>query len=598
MSVYQAPAADMEFVINEVVGLESTQALPGHEDVNAELVSSIIEEAGKFATGILDPLNWPGDREGAKLEDHVVTPATGFTGAYKKFSEGGWGGLSNDPDWGGQGLPHIISALTSEMWHAACTSFALCPMLTAGAVQAVKRHGSDELKEIFLSKLISGEWSGTMNLTEPQAGSDLSAVRAKAIPEGDHYRIYGTKIYITWGEHTMADNIIHLVLARTPDAPEGVKGISLFVVPKYLVNSDGSIGERNDVKCVSIEEKLGIHASPTCVMAFGDGEGATGYLVGAENRGLQYMFTMMNFARLEVGIEGLALAERSYQRAAEFAKGRIQGRSLGQGSGERVSIIHHPDVRRMLLTMKSQVEAMRSIVLQTCSYLDQALTHESEEERARYQRMFDLLTPVVKGWCTEQSIEITSLGVQVHGGMGFVEETGAAQYLRDARITPIYEGTTGIQANDLIGRKVATERGLTALELISMMRETIKDLGKYEGHSGLTKIKEQLNEAVASLEHSVKWVVDTYMDDPETASAGSVPLLKLFGTVAGGWMLARSAIIAKKRLDEGGDNAKFYRGKLATCRFYAENILPLATVLNGQVVGGHKTIVALDESYF
>ncbi len=598
MSVYQAPAADMEFVVNELVGLAPIQALPGNEEVNAELLSSIIEEAGKFATGVLDPLNWPGDREGAKLENHVVTPAAGFTAAYKAFCDGGWGGLANDPRWGGQGLPHMFQALAAEMWNSSCMSFALCPMLTAGAIQAIKRHGSDGLKEIYLNKLVSGEWSGTMNLTEPQAGSDLSAVRAKAVPEGDHYRIFGTKIYITWGEHTMADNIVHLVLARTPDAPEGVKGISLFVVPKFLVNADGSIGERNDVKCVSIEEKLGIHASPTCVMAFGDDDGAIGYLVGAENRGLQYMFTMMNFARLEVGIEGVAISERSYQRAATFAKGRVQGRSIGLGSGDRVSIIHHPDVKRMLLTMKCQVEAMRALALQNCSYLDRALHHQDEAERTRYQSMFDLLTPVVKGWCTEQSIEITSMGIQVHGGMGFVEETGAAQYLRDARITPIYEGTTGIQANDLIGRKVATENGITAFQLIEQMRQTIEDLDEFKSHSGLSKIRDKFQISVEALEESVQWVVNTYPKDPQRASAGAVPLLKLFGTVCGGWMLARSAIIAKKGLDAESQKAKFYRGKLATSRFYAENILPLASVFNDQVVGGHKTVVALDESYF
>ena len=598
MSVYHAPAADMEFVINELVGLEAIQTLPGNDEINSELVSSIIEEAGKFATGILDPLNWPGDRQGAKLENHVVTSADGFSEAYKQYSEGGWGGLSNDPEWGGQGLPHIVAALTSEMWHASCMSFALCPMLTAGAVQAVKRHGSDKLKDIYLSKLISGQWSGTMNLTEPQAGSDLSAVRSKAVPEGEYHRIYGTKIYITWGEHEMAENIVHLVLARTPDAPEGVQGISLFVVPKYLVNDDGSLGNRNDVKCISIEEKLGIHASPTCVMAFGDEYGAVGYLVGEENRGLQYMFTMMNFARLEVGIEGLAISERSYQRAAEFAKGRVQGRAIGKGSGDRVSIIHHPDVRRMLLTMKSQIEAMRALTLQTCLHLDLAMAHSDDAERVNNQNMFDLLTPVVKGWCTEQSIEITSLGIQVHGGMGFVEETGAAQYLRDARIAPIYEGTTGIQANDLIGRKVAAEKGVTAFRLIASMRDTINQLETYEGHSGLQTIKEKLQSAVDSLEQAVSWVVETYLDDPQRASAGSVPLLKLFGTVSGGWMLARSAIIAKKRLDAGVEKSKFYRGKLATCRFYSENILPISGLLRDQVIEGHKTIVAMDETYF
>ena len=452
MSIYSAPINDMQFVVKELIGLEQISRLPGCEEATPDLVDAVIEEAGKFASGVLDPLNWPGDQHGAVLKDHVVTPAPGFSEAYTQFCEAGWGALANEPQWGGQGLPHLVSALTSEMWNAACMSFALCPMLTTGAVQAIKRHGTPEQQAMYLPNLVSGKWSGTMNLTEPQAGSDLSAVRSRAVPEGDHYRISGTKIFITWGEHTMAENIIHLVLARTPDAPEGVKGISLFIVPKFLVNSDGSPGERNDVKCVSIEHKLGIHGSPTCVMAYGDGDGAIGYLVGEENRGLQYMFTMMNFARLEVGVEGVAIADRAYQRALEFAKGRVQGREAGVKSGDRVTIIHHPDVRRMLMSMKAQTEAMRAIAVATSAYLDLALLHPDAKQRARNQNLFDLMTPVVKGWCTEQSIEIASIGVQIHGGMGFVEETGAAQYLRDARITTLYEGTTGIQANDLMGR--------------------------------------------------------------------------------------------------------------------------------------------------
>ncbi|MGD8790181.1 MAG: acyl-CoA dehydrogenase family protein, partial [Burkholderiales bacterium] len=419
MSTYSAPIDDMRFVVKELVGLEQISALPGCEEATPDLVDAVIEEAGKFATGVLDPLNWSGDQHGAKLSENVVTASPGFGDAYKQFSEAGWGALANDVQWGGQGLPHVVSALTSEMWNASCMSFALCPMLTAGAVQAIKRHGTPEQQAMYLPKLVSGEWSGTMNLTEPQAGSDLSAVRARAVPEGDHYRISGTKIFITWGEHDMAENIIHLVLARTPGAPDGVKGISLFVVPKFLVNSDGSLGERNDVKCVSIEHKLGIHASPTCVMAYGDADGAIGYLVGEENRGLHYMFTMMNAARLEVGIEGVAIADRAYQRALEFAKQRVQGREAGVKSGDRVTIIHHPDVRRMLMSMKAQTEAMRALAVQASAYLDLALLHPDNDERDRNQSLFDLLTPVVKGWCTEQSIEIASTGVQIHGGMGF-----------------------------------------------------------------------------------------------------------------------------------------------------------------------------------
>ena len=361
MSTYSAPIDDMQFVVKDLIGLEAVSQLPGFEEVTADLVDAVIEEAGKFASGVLDPLNQPGDQKGAVLDGHVVTPAPGFSDAYDQFCEAGWGALANDPQWGGQGLPHSISALTSEMWNAACMSFCLCPMLTSGAIQAIKRHGTEQQQATFLPNLVSGKWSGTMNLTEPQAGSDLSAVRARAVPEGDHYRISGTKIFITWGEHTMTENIVHLVLARTPDAPEGVKGISLFIVPKFLVNGDGSLGDRNDVKCVSIEHKLGIHASPTCVMAYGDSDGAIGYLVGEENRGLEHMFTMMNFARLEVGIEGVAIADRAYQRALEFAKTRVQGREAGVRSGDRVTIIHHPDVRRMLMSMKAQIEAMRAL---------------------------------------------------------------------------------------------------------------------------------------------------------------------------------------------------------------------------------------------
>src|SRR5689334_4955800 len=439
MPEYTAPLRDMQFVIKELAGLDAISQLPGCEEATPDLVDAVLEEAGKFAAGALSPLNQSGDEEGCKLDDGVVTTAKGFKAAYREFIDAGWTGLGGATAFGGQGLPHIISGLVSEMWNSANMSFCLCPMLTTGVVNALIRHGSQSQQETYLHKLIGGEWTGTMNLTEPQAGSDLSAVRTRAVPEGDHYRIFGTKIFITWGEHDMVDNIVHLVLARTPDAPEGVKGISLFIVPKYLVNADGSLGERNDVKCVSIEHKLGIHASPTCVMAYGEKDGAIGYLVGQENRGLEYMFTMMNFARLEVGIEGVAIAERAYQRAVAYAKDRVQGRPIGVRGGDRVAIIHHPDVRRMLMSMRAQTEAMRALASAACAALDRAHHHPDAAERARWQSVFDLLTPVVKGWCTEQCNEIASLGVQVHGGMGFVEETGAAQHLRDARITSIYE---------------------------------------------------------------------------------------------------------------------------------------------------------------
>lgn len=598
MSTYAAPINDMQFLVKELLGLDLINQLPGHEEATADLVDAIVEEAGKFATGVLDPLNQPGDKHGAVWKDYEVTPAPGFAEAYSQFSEAGWGALANDPQWGGQGLPHIVSALTSEMWNAACMSFALCPMLTAGAVQAIKRHGSDEQKALYLANLVSGKWSGTMNLTEPQAGSDLSAVRSRAVPEGDHYRISGTKIFITWGEHTMAENIIHLVLARTPDAPEGVRGISLFIVPKYLVNSDGSLGARNDVKCVSIEHKLGIHGSPTCVMAYGEGDGAIGYLVGEENRGLQYMFTMMNFARLEVGIEGVAIADRAYQRALEFAKTRVQGREAGVKNGERVTIIHHPDVKRMLMSMKARVEAMRAIAGLASFHLDIALAHPDTAERARHQSLFDLLTPVVKGWCTEQAIEIASLGVQIHGGMGFVEETGAAQHLRDARITTLYEGTTGIQANDLMGRKIAYEKGATARAFIEYMRELDGELARQAGHPALGVIRRNLNEGLDALAAAVDWMVDTYPHNVKATSAGAVPLLYLFGTVTGGWMMARAALIAKQRLDQNAENYDFCRAKLATARFYAEHVLPLASAYKTQISSGADSVLALEETQY
>jgi len=587
----------MKFAVKELIGVDYFAGLPGCEDLTPDVVDAVLEEAGKFATGVLDPLNRPGDITGAKLLANGVASPPGFSEAFKQFSAGGWAGLNCDPEYGGQGLPHIISAQTSEMWNSANMSFCLCPMLTAGVVASLMRHGSSVQRATYLPNLVSGKWTGTMNLTEPQAGSDLSAVRARAVPEGDHFRIHGTKIFITWGEHDMAENIIHMVLARTPQAPEGVKGISLFVVPKFLVESDGGIGKRNDVKCVSIEHKLGIHGSPTCVMAYGEAEGAVGYLVGEENRGLEYMFTMMNFARLEVGIEGVAIAERAYQHALEYAKSRVQGREIGVKSGDRVSIIHHPDVRRMLMSMKAQTEAMRSLATLASAYLDQALLHPDKTERAKNQAMFDLLTPVVKGWCTEQSIEIASTGVQVHGGMGFVEETGAAQYLRDARITTIYEGTTGIQANDLVGRKIAYEKGLTINILLAEMRAVDAKLAKV-GHPGLVVIRRALGEGVAALSEATDWLLSTFPNNMKAASAGAVPFLKLFGTVAGGWQMARAALIAKTRLDENAEDYDFYRAKIGTARFYAEHILPLAAAYKHEIVHGSTSVLALEEAQF
>jgi len=460
----------------------------------------------------------------------------------------------------------------------------------------MKLKGTPGQKEKFLHKLTAGEWTGTRNLTEPQAGSDLSAVRTRAVPEGDHYRLHGTKIFITWGEHDMAANIVHLVLARTPDAPEGVKGISLFIVPKFLVNDDGSLGSRNDVKCVSIEHKMGINASPTCVLAYGDGKGALGYLVGEENRGLEYMFIMMNHARLGVGLEGVALAERAYQHAREYAKTRVQGRAIGQKSGDRVTIIHHPDVKRMLLTMKAQTEAMRALAYSASAALDKANHHPDERERRTHQALVDFLIPIVKGWCTEQGVEIASVGVQIHGGMGFIEETGAAQYLRDARITTIYEGTTGIQAADLVGRKVGFEKGATAFAIIEVMRKIDAKLAA-SGNPDVSAARENLLHAIDGLAAATQWVVDTFPHNPQAVAAVSVPFLKLWGTVGGGWLMARAALIADAKAGTDGDT-DFYRAKIVTARFYAEHILPQAAGLTSAVTGGSSSVLALSEAQF
>jgi alkylation response protein AidB-like acyl-CoA dehydrogenase len=598
MSTYHAPLRDMQFVLKELVDLDAIRALPGCEEVSPDLVDAVLEEAGKFAAGVLDPLNWPGDQIGAKLADHVVTTVPGFKEAYRQFVEAGWPALGGDPRHGGQGLPHVLSQMVSEMWNAANMAFCLCPMLTNGAMLAIARHAAPEHQAKYLPKLVSGEWTGTMNLTEPQAGSDLSAVRTRAVREGDHYRIKGTKIYITWGEHDMADNIVHLVLARLPDAPEGVKGISLFIVPKFLVDDAGRPGARNDVKCVSIEHKLGIHASPTAVMAYGDGDGAIGWLVGEENRGLEYMFTMMNFARLEVGVEGVALSERAYQRAVHYAKDRVQGRLIGVKGGDRVAIVHHPDVRRMLMTMRAHTEAMRALAAAAAEALDHALASPDADAKRQGQAVFDLLTPVVKGWCTEMSIEIASLGVQVHGGMGFVEETGAAQHLRDARITSIYEGTTGIQAQDLIGRKLAFEKGATANAVMARIEAVAAQLDAFADHPALSVVRKALAAGLADLRAATDWLLATYPTDPQAAAAGSVPYLKLWGVVGGGWQMARAALVAKRQLDDGAADHDFYRAKLATARFHAEHVMPTAAAHAAAVTGGAVSTMALDVAMF
>jgi alkylation response protein AidB-like acyl-CoA dehydrogenase len=596
MTTYRAPIRDIRFVINELAGLESLAALPGYEEVTAELAQAVLEEAAKIAGEVLAPLNKPGDEQGASLTEGGVKASEGFAAAYRQFVENGWNGLSGDPEYGGQGLPSLIMAATVEMWNAANMSFALCPLLTAGAMEAIKAHGTDELKRRFLPKLVSGEWSGTMNLTEPQAGSDLSAVRTRAVPEGGHYRITGQKIFITWGDHDMAENVVHLVLARLPDAPEGTRGISLFLVPKFLVGSDGSLAERNDVVCASIEHKLGIHASPTCVMSFGEKEGAVGYLVGRENEGLPHMFTMMNEARQKVGLQGLGIAECAYQAARDYARERVQGRPVGRRSGDRVTIIHHPDVRRMLLTMKSQIEAMRALGYVLSADADFAHKHPDAAQRRRRQARVDLLTPVLKGWCTELGVEIASLGIQVFGGMGYVEETGAAQYLRDARIATIYEGTTGIQAGDLVGRKLTMDNGAAMAALIAEIRDVEGQLAGSD-NTDFPAIRESLAIGIRALEQATQWLLQTVGRDPDAALGASVNYMMLTGYVCGGWQMARAALAARARLTTGADE-DFHRAKIATARFYAEQILPKANALLAAVQSGASTALALEEDHF
>ena len=601
MSIYRAPMQEIQFVMNELAGLEQVGKLPGYEDATPDTVTAILEEASKFATEVLDPLNAVGDREGATWQEGgKVKTATGFKDAYRRFAENGWNGLTKNPEHGGQGLPQLVATAVEEMWHGANMAFALCPLLTQGAIEALELCGSDELKATFLPKMVEGVWTGTMNLTEPQAGSDLAAVRTRAVPSDKPgaYKLYGQKIFITYGEQDYTDNIIHLVLARTPTAPEGVKGISLFLVPKFMVNDDGSLGARNDVHCVSIEHKLGIHASPTAVLAYGDHGGAVGYLVGEENRGLEYMFIMMNLARFSVGIEGVGIAERSYQRARDYARDRVQGRAPGlDKTVPTATILQHPDVRRMLLTMKAQTEATRALAYVTGAAIDNARRHPDADARKRHQAFVELMIPIVKGWGTEIAQEVTYLGVQVHGGMGFIEETGAAQDYRDARITTIYEGTTAIQANDLIGRKTARDGGVVARSVIGEIVGLATALSA-DANGALVPIGNELQSAAAALKSAVDWVVPAYGKASRAAHAASVPYLRLWGLVAGGWQLARGAQVAARLLAENEGDTTFYRGKVATARFYAECLLPQAAALARAITLGSESVLALSDEQF
>ncbi len=592
MSIYNAPLRDMTFVLKEIAGLEEICALPGNEECSVDLVESILDEAAKFATGVLDPINRGGDTTGSVCKDGVVTTAPGFQDAYKLFCETGWMAMPFDPEYGGQGLPAAVTMAVNEMWKSSNMAFALCPMLTGGAIEAIAHHASDELKQKYLPKMIEGTWTGTMNLTEPNAGSDLAAIISKAKPAGDgSYLVSGTKIFITWGENDCAENIIHLVLARLPDAPPGLKGISLFLVPKFLVNDDGSLGQRNDLICASIEHKLGIHGSPTAVMSYGENDQCVGYLIGEENKGVGYMFTMMNHARVNVGLEGVGIAERAYQHALWYARERVQGKIIGDKSGEKKTILHHPDVRRLLMECKSRTEAMRTLAYYAAAQIDRA--HAGD---AAAQARIDLLTPVVKGWSTEQGVELSSTALQVFGGVGFVEETGAAQYYRDSRITTIYEGTTAIQANDLVGRKLARETvpGAAMKALIAEMDATATALA---GDNQLQGIGANLKDGIVALQKAVDWIIANYDSAPAAVHAGSVPFLKLTGIVVGGWLMAKSAAIAAQHLADGSTD-NFYQAKLATANYFAAHQLPFAAAYAAEVVGGAASTLGLDEPLF
>ncbi len=597
MSVYRAPLRDMQFALRELAGIDELSKLPGCEET-LDVLDSVLEEAAGFAAGVLDPLNRSGDTEGCTWSEGEVATPRGFKEAYKKFADAGWIGLPVPDEYGGQGLPQIMLGPTLEMWNAANIGFANGPLLNQGAIEAIELVGSDEQKHRFIPNLVSGKWTGTMCLTEPQAGSDLAQVRTRAVPEGDHHRISGTKIFITFGEHDMAENIIHLVLARLPDAPEGTKGISLFIVPKFLVNDDGTLGERNDVVCASIEHKLGINANPTCTLNYGEkGSGAVGYLVGEPNRGLEYMFIMMNAARFSVGVQGIALADRAYQSALEYAKERVQGRDLNPGSKAPEAIIKHPDVRRMLMVQKATIEAMRALAYVTAASLDYVARHPDEKVRKEHKAFVELMIPVVKGWCTESAVELCSTALQVFGGMGYIEETGIAQQYRDVRIITIYEGTTGIQALDLIGRKLLRDMGAAATSVGKKMEAVAKECAAHSDPT-VKRIGEALGKALATLNETSQWIGMNAMGDLNKAFACSVPYLRLWGTVAGGWQMARAAQIAAAKIAANDSDAEFYRAKLATAGFYASHVLSQFESFKRQIMDGSGDVMALTEAQF
>ena len=589
---YRAPLQDMLFNIRHLANIEQIAAIPGFEDAGFDTAQAVLEEAAKFNEGVLSPLNWEGDRNPSSWQQGTVTATPGFKQAFAQFAEAGWQGLQHPVAFGGQGLPKTIGASCGEMQNSANMSFALCPLLTDGAIEALLTAGSDELKAIYLEKLVSGQWTGTMNLTEPQAGSDLAAVRTRAEPQPDgSYKVFGTKIYITWGEHDMAENIVHLVLARVQGAPEGVKGISLFVVPKFMVNKDGALGARNDVHCVSIEHKMGIKASPTAVLQFGDNGGAVGYIVGQENRGLEYMFIMMNAARYGVGVQGIAIAERAYQTAARFSRERVQSRPVDGTVAAGASIIYHPDVRRMLMTMRAYVEGCRAMASVAASAYDAAHNHPDADVRKVNQTFYEFMVPLVKGYSTEMSLEVTSLAVQVHGGMGYIEETGVAQYYRDAKILTIYEGTTAIQANDLVGRKTSRDGGQNAKALAVQIEGTEAELVK-SGTADALAMAKRLKAAREAFVDVVNFVAGNTKASPNAVFAGSVPYLMLAGNLMSGWQMARAMVVAQEQIAAGTDVA-FMQAKIITARFYADHLLTKAPGLRDSIVEGADCVTAL-----
>ncbi|MGE0112440.1 acyl-CoA dehydrogenase [Aquabacterium sp.] len=594
---FRAPVKDQLFCMKELAGIDQVATIPGFEDAGFETAQAVLEESAKFNEGVVAPLNWSGDQDHGSWDNGVVRASKGFKEAYAALAEGGWQGLGQPLAYGGQGLPKIIGAACVEQTMAANLSFSLCSILTGGAIEALLTAGSDELKTRYIPNMVSGKWTGTMNLTEPQAGSDLALVRSKAVKQDDGtYRISGQKIFITYGEHDMVENIVHLVLARTPDAPEGVKGISLFVVPKFMVNADGSLGQRNDVYCASIEEKLGIKASPTAVLVYGDdkgevGPGAIGYLVGEENRGLEYMFIMMNAARYDVGLQGIAVSERAYQHAVTYAKDRVQSRPVDGSAKESVAIIHHPDVQRMLMTMRALVEGARAMALVGASAYDNAHHNPNAEEAKQAQAFYEFLVPLIKGFSTENSVEVTSLGVQVHGGMGFIEETGAAQYYRDSRILPIYEGTTAIQANDLVGRKTARDGGATAKAIAAQIADLEGQLAGRDSAAG-KKLATQLKAARESFLQVVDFVLANVKSNPNAVFAGSVPYLMLTANLVAGWQMGRSLIVAEDKL-AAGEDAAFMAAKIATARFYGDHILARVASLRDTILHGGESVTAM-----